>query len=95
MSCVVLKADLCLRSQSFTEKSETALSEKKKKKKKKKKKHTRDSRERFLIGQNRTKCAHFQGSPLLQAKYNIPPQKKQQQKKNNNKKQKNNNNQFV
>ena len=28
-------------------------------------KHTRDSRERFLIGQNRAKRAKFQGSPFF------------------------------
>ena len=28
-------------------------------------KHTRGQRERFLVGQNRTKCANFRGSPLF------------------------------
>ena len=34
-------------------------------------KHTRGYRELFLIGQNRTKCANFWGSPLFQATYNL------------------------
>ena len=38
-------------------------------------KHTRDYRECFLIGQNRTKHAHFSGSPLFQATYNIKTDK--------------------
>ena len=36
-------------------------------------------KQRFLLGRNRTKHAHFRGSPLLQATYN---RKKQQQRIN-------------
>ena len=38
---------------------------------KKNRKHTEDQREHFSIAQNRTKRAHFRGSPLFQATYNI------------------------
>ena len=38
-------------------------------------KHTRDYRERFVTGQNRTKRAHFRGSPLFQATNNIKTEK--------------------
>ena len=39
-------------------------------------KHTRDQRERFLIGQKRRKRAHFRESPLFQATYNIKTEKR-------------------
>ena len=32
-------------------------------------------KEHFLIGRNMTKCAHFRGSPLFQATYNIKTEK--------------------
>ena len=38
-------------------------------------KHTRDWREHFLIGQNKTKHANFRESPLFQATYNIKTEK--------------------
>ena len=43
-------------------------------------KHTRDYRERFFIEQNRTKRAHFRGSPLFQATYDIKTKQKQTNK---------------
>ena len=38
-------------------------------------KHTKDKRECFLIGQNKSKRTNFRGSPLFQATYNIKKEK--------------------
>ena len=37
--------------------------------------NTQEIKKRFLIGRNRTKRAHFRGSPLFQGTYNIRTEK--------------------
>ena len=37
--------------------------------------HTKGSKERFLIGQNKTKCVNFRGNPLCQS--DVPHKNKQ------------------
>ena len=51
-------------------KSETELTTSALEKKKKDPKHTKRLKQRFIIGRNRTKRAHFRGSPLFQATHN-------------------------
>ena len=63
---------LLLKKKSATELTASVL----KKNKKKEPKHTRDEKDAFLIGRNRTKRANSRGSPLFQATYNIKTEEK-------------------